>query len=598
MIRFFLCLLLAGWSTLAFGQNNPATHRYLPPADANLDPNWDWTLPANTIPNGYTVFFNAAATTQSTNVQLPFNSSGHPLADAISHSAKDMYPEDGWMLVYRDFGTAGAAIQPKLPFFVLYNKYRGKLRVMVYNGTGASYTSYRMSLSFRSSSPKAGLLTFTSASQTTLENYNKLNPNDNQQIDRFFGATTPNQGWFYGDFTLFGYDPNLSPDAIMHIEITNVNRTDLTLKSTKFTLDEVLQNDSPGGTGVATGAKFFHGVEDIRKAASETTTLGTIAKSTTLSIVPYIGSLMDIIGLFIGGQDAASPREPIQFSGVLEMSGDATTNFPFWAEDFALNQNKTNTPEVYRPVQPIPWGVFNLDGRPSYHVVQDRSGCEYDSYYGTNFCWDDYTVGIDNPVTYKFNPSPLLGMTLTKVEMRTNTMSDFVPVSDFDGYVFSYYYDPRGIYNYTIPQAVYLKLTFHITNPVRNSDPNIVVFKNLGACYSQYGQVSDCSASGQRLAKSTTPVKPSLRNTDLTIAPNPAAEKTSFTFVNTTAGPVQVSILNMLGQQVWHKSSVMEAGTIHYIWDNRNTPAKLAPGTYLINVQTTDWHQAKRLVIE
>jgi hypothetical protein len=193
MTRFLRFLLLLCSTATAFGQGGPSANRYLPANDPNLDPAWDWTTPVNNVPNGYPVYFNAASTINSTNVQLPFNSSGHPLSDALSHSTKDMYPEDGWMLVYRDFGTPGATFQPKLPFFVLYNKYRGKLRVMVYNGMGVSYSAYRMSLSFRSTSPKAGLLTFTSSSQTTLENYNKLNPNDNLQYERFLGAATPNQ---------------------------------------------------------------------------------------------------------------------------------------------------------------------------------------------------------------------------------------------------------------------------------------------------------------------------------------------------------------------------------------------------------------------
>jgi predicted small lipoprotein YifL len=598
MTRILLFLLLLCSTATGFGQKGPAASRYLPPSDPNLDPTWDWTTPVNNVPNGYQVVFNPAATTTTTNVQLPFNSSGHPLSDALSHLTKDMYPEDGWMLVYRDFGTPGAAIQPKLPFFVLYNKYRGKLRVMVYNGTGVSYSAYRMSLSFRSTSPKGALLTFTSNSQTTLENYNKLNPNDNLQYERFLGAATASQGWFYGDFTLFGYDPSLSPDAIMHLDITNIDITKLHLASTKFSLNEVLRDNSPGGADVSKGVKFFDNVESIRKAASELSSTSNVLKkladSKALSVVPFLGPALGIIGLFIGGQDVAAPREPMQFNGALEMTGDAQTERPFWEEDFALSPGKTNTPEVYRPVQAIPWGVFNLDNRPTYHVTQDNSGCEYDPWFGSTLCWDSYSIGLDNPVTYKFNPA--VGMTLTKVELRTDQMPDFVSLADFNQYGFSYFYDQRGVYSSSIPQRIYLKLTFHINNPVRNSDPNIVVFKDLGACYNNYGQVSECTP-GQRLAASPpAPARPKPQNEDLTIAPNPASALASFNFVNTTAGQVEVQILDITGRQLWAKTSTMQAGHVHYQWNN--TTAKLAPGTYIVNVRTADWHQARRMVIQ
>ena len=47
----------------------------------------------------------------------------------INQSPKDYEPTDGWVLVQRDFGTQAAPIEN--PYFVLYNKLSGILRVFV-----------------------------------------------------------------------------------------------------------------------------------------------------------------------------------------------------------------------------------------------------------------------------------------------------------------------------------------------------------------------------------------------------------------------------------------------------------------------------------
>jgi hypothetical protein len=81
--------------------------RTMPPDDPNLDPGWDWTAPSE-----YVLYSSVnGGTVQRYATQLPYYLPGNTLN---SFQTPDMYPEDGWELVHRDFGTPGAA--PPFPY--------------------------------------------------------------------------------------------------------------------------------------------------------------------------------------------------------------------------------------------------------------------------------------------------------------------------------------------------------------------------------------------------------------------------------------------------------------------------------------------------
>jgi len=565
-------------------------HRYLPPSDPNLDPNWDWTVAPPNLPNlnGHPIYFNPDGTSlRSGHVQVPFFSSGHQLADALTTSLKDMYREDGWMLVYRDFGTPQGG--PKLPFFILYNKYRGILRVMVYNGTGFEYSAYRMSLAFRGSSPRAGLFTFTAETKSVLTDY------DGAQTEVFLGRSTPLQDWFYGDFVLFGYDPTLRADATFQIRLQGVDKSTLKLNSTAFTLDEVLNNANPGGSNGAsntlnTGVKFFGNVNSIRKAAQEKNSKGdlifpqlaTLASSTGASIVPFIGPVLDIITLFIGGKTKAAPREPMNFKGVLNFDGSMQLTRDIWVEDFAFSPANTALPEVYRPVQPIPWGVFNLN-----KLMKIRgTGFELDH---VNFTTLE-TFGLVEPLTYTFNPNA--GMTL--VSVRVGTGWGFTPIAIFNqsAYFYRFTDNNTGNSNDNLPRDLYLELTLRINDPVRNSDQEIIVYKKY-----------PLGGFGSRSAMAASPTKPTATPKtalfDVAIAPNPTTDQATIRVSNAQAGTVSLRLLDVRGQELWHTARNVSPGPQRFTWDGHQLNGKkVDPGVYLLEVVTPAGRETKRIQVQ
>jgi hypothetical protein len=199
-IYVFIFLILA----IGFVQAQ-SNARVMPAGDPNLDPNWDWTQ--TVAGQGHQMYYSTASgQILPAQAQTPFRKNGEDFF-VYNESTADMYKEDGWMLVARDFGTTSQA--PQLPFFILYNKYRGLLRVFTLNVNGTSNTLYQMRLGFRNTSPKPAVFTLSSSdpSKRFLDNF------DSNGFLRYLGVATPG-GWYYGEFNLAGYDPNISPNTV------------------------------------------------------------------------------------------------------------------------------------------------------------------------------------------------------------------------------------------------------------------------------------------------------------------------------------------------------------------------------------------------
>ena len=103
--------------------------------------NWDWTV--NEKWQVYYSTKNAPPPSIASDVTInPFFEPGHD----FNRTPRDMYPEDGWMLVYRDLGTQGEA--GPIPSFALYNRFNGKLRIAMYNASEDPSTYFKVAFSW------------------------------------------------------------------------------------------------------------------------------------------------------------------------------------------------------------------------------------------------------------------------------------------------------------------------------------------------------------------------------------------------------------------------------------------------------------------
>jgi len=174
-----------------------ANNRLLPPNDPNLNSDWDWEDSSWKIS-----FLNSEGQIGSFDAVNPFYST-NPIFGNGDPNQVDMREKDGWKLVARDFGTPTDA--PIYPWIMLYNQYRGLLRVCLLN-TRNSETGYlNLSLSFGLSDSAPALFDFTEgASQSAVVN------------------AIPFE-WMVAEFNLQGYDPSIDTQARLHLGIHDVS---------------------------------------------------------------------------------------------------------------------------------------------------------------------------------------------------------------------------------------------------------------------------------------------------------------------------------------------------------------------------------------
>jgi len=431
---YFLTLIFL--VTIGISNAQLSSARVMTPGDPNLDPNWDWTL---TMPGqGHQMHYSTAAGQILTaSAQTPFRMNGEDFF-AYSETVADMYKEDGWMLVARDFGTPTVA--PRLPFFILYNKYRGILRVFALNVNGLSNSLYQMRLGFRTTSPKPAVFTLSGAdpSKRFLDNF------DSNGFLRYLGVSTPG-GWYYGEFNLAGYDPNISVNTVFRLELDGINSSAIQLNGSialggTVTLQGIIQgrgnlsgyypSSGSNSTGFLNkGEKYFKSTSEVFEAVGKITAkkgsssflAATAAVPKVGPVIKAVGSILALINTFIGGNEKNTSREPISLTldltqdasfrgnilleGMLNLSGTIETNLPIFKMDFAMS---TSNPvaEVYKPVQSIPWGVMNLKSSSLETIITNEvitigsyltpgnncsyycpSYCNYSYVYEEQFVW-------------------------------------------------------------------------------------------------------------------------------------------------------------------------------------------------------------------
>lgn len=566
--------------------------RYQPAGDPNLDPNWDWTSS-----NPVTMYYspNGSTVTQINNRFVPFWTNGNPLA-----ADKDMYPEDGWELVWKDFGTPTNA--PANPFFVLYNKYRGTTRVMIYNATNDSYTFYKGELSFRSDSPKEPIFTHMADPEKSFA-YDF----DAGQIETFLGTGAKYNDWIYLDFVTFGYKNNMSNDMILHLEVHGLNQSKISLDG-NISLEEQLANEAASGGSKLTGKSlmdafkkghsFYKSADKFKsgldKTAKDPKNAGKwwidavkgLAGSSLISAVPVIGGAIGFISAFIGGKDKAAPREPMKFEGELNLSGTIETQALLMRADFKTSPGGFS-PDYYTSVQDIDWGVWSMEFRPRIQITRFEE-CREDWYDASLTCYNSHSIiEMAQPVIpYAFNSD--IGLTIIKEEaayVYTNQEgTDYMPFSTFYNYSYqsSYYHKPAGMS---------IKITFRIDNPVVNSDDELVIVKTIPI---DIGYVYDCEGDCYGGRRGQHMSAEEIMQEEPAAYPNPAKTELNLDVPMPEAGEVSLTILDVQGRELVRKTRNLGRGISNWKLDlNSQELSQLSTGMYYIHLQSEqlDWKQ-------
>lgn len=244
---------------------------YVNPNDPNSDLRWDWRSEMYTV---YITENGQGTAGSAVEIRSPFyDQSGNlntwPYADAVE---KDYDPEDGWELLYKKFGSEAQGLQT--PFFALYNKYSGTIRVFVniVNSGTFPFTASGIKLTY---SVPSGI---TALRQTSLLNvigeYTFAGDEMMKDVSHFEPGHYSNAGvndnyyWLAAEFNTL-YDPcTCGLSSNMYIEAGLISEVDIELFA-NGTLTTIVDANPNGNNPDETDVQGFWGnVQDVATFAS------------------------------------------------------------------------------------------------------------------------------------------------------------------------------------------------------------------------------------------------------------------------------------------------------------------------------------------
>ena len=281
----------------------------------------------------------------------------------------DYHAINGWELVYNTFSTS-ATYNPS--YFMLYNKYRGLLRVYFYISPGGSYPSSNIAhfLNLRgTNSANSPILDFASQEIVDMQTHSLTVG----QLQPYKVSTTGS--WYAAEFEI-AYDINnaatpydqlrlewqINPNSITNITLNGLQTGDIsgTVTSTSGGpnfFSSIANNLIDGGLkiGDSSATKLLHFLPTIVKGAvvsASKNALGGIVK----------GFLSGILG---GTSSTSTQKVNLKINTKISITGTATTESQLFENIFSIpgTQNVNNTVPFY-PQYQSPLGVFYLSSKP------------------------------------------------------------------------------------------------------------------------------------------------------------------------------------------------------------------------------------------
>jgi trehalose 6-phosphate synthase/phosphatase len=370
MRRFLIALTLAG----VLCQLPSRAHRIIPPSDPNSSADWNWTTKER-----HALFYQRPGQAPGRiQVELPFFCPGNRL----HQTPGDRWQEDGWLLAHRDFGTEQAA--PAMPYFTLYNKYRGIFRVMVCNAALAEDARVAGILQLhpdrRQDGQAAPLFTFSHGGGRCFRT-----DYDRGQAEVAFSPMARVQGWAVFDFQVAGYDPDLHhKDPLLSFTLRRLepagggpkDALDACFAAAPGELGTVLQAGGSGSRSYPTARAWVEQetARTDRGGAPLEWAFRLAATEAPRSCAPLVSTLGGRVERWLGGTHAACPWEPISWSGQAStpiqhgLAGRDLLSLAFYLHPGGQD------PRGHRPVQALPWGLFNFEAAPVLSHRQEGEG--------------------------------------------------------------------------------------------------------------------------------------------------------------------------------------------------------------------------------
>ncbi|MEM6558923.1 MAG: hypothetical protein AAF605_03985 [Myxococcota bacterium] len=315
--------------------------------------------------------------------RLPYFDGQGPASDLNTGSDRDITAADGWVLVYQRFGTEQEMVTT--PFFVLYNTYRGLLRLFFFNTMFSETYSYAM----------VGLKQPFPGQTGPLFNFGDPGYfsdgfDESKEIVALI-EMAPAQ-WSYADFEVTGYTPELPMDSTLEFEVWGFIESDVSLDGT-LTLDQVFRGGGGGGGNatlaavqnvekrVKEGYKWHKNVkgaiDSLQGKVSENPgtwwadLIGPVVEGAKLG--PIAGAAAGVAGFFKSFlfPGKANARQTLNFEGELELAGTIETQTDNYILKFRTPGAPLSEPDDHlAPFYDKPLGIYNIS-RPVFSTVRE-----------------------------------------------------------------------------------------------------------------------------------------------------------------------------------------------------------------------------------
>lgn len=220
---------------------NPANTEY--PSKINRDPQghpiFDWVNPEK---------YWIKSLLNSDKITNPFFDLVNPSVRTLREN-KDMYPKDGWELILKSLGlpvdapnyncslAAQAILNPYNdivlnPYFILYNKYTGVMRVIVAcHHVETGFNAAKIVIKHRNEVfQSSNLDMYKATDEMPLKPLDRFD--ENPQLVSVAEYMANSDHWFYADFQMF-YDPCICNfKSELHVEVYLVTKATITLTGT------------------------------------------------------------------------------------------------------------------------------------------------------------------------------------------------------------------------------------------------------------------------------------------------------------------------------------------------------------------------------
>ncbi len=542
----------------------------------------------------------------------------------------DTYPEEGWVLLYKDFGDSTRPAAGN-PIFILYNKYRGLMRVFFWNATDTAYTYGVMRLDIAGTN-STSMATFNSSVPGFSDQYN--GPADGKiSLSSIFGIAPLN--WCYADFNLTGYDPDISyKDCYFRLSVYGIDAAsfnqpqlyplDLLLNSFEFVNIEL-----PGSALTTSLAGLDEEVTNIGALSQRVQQL----KNNTTAGSWFARALTEIDSSLSASSASWIPKVSSlagrvrSFAGPLIGSDEFYTTFSLDMRDSITLQNTILTvlPRVQFPLIPVPGsvgsrdtvahgstlsyfqplGIFNLKTQPVIGYCFKASSYQANSGNRPSYLFGDQYFGLDSTMKISYNPSD--GLTLISARAAfvdssngpygayyaADRLADFkfspliIPSAVAGSPSYVRQVQPGGTIDHMsdgVPTEIALQLEFSYFNSLFGKLDTVYFLKTYNARLVYDPSIADRVSGSPTIADSTlsTPGNPAVPAAFLIgNYPNPFNPTTNVEYQIGKTSKVTIEVYDLLGQVVAVLADgIVSSGTHTAVFDGTG----FASGVYLLRL--------------